>query len=240
MEKDAKESLSQLADKLSIHKQTRSNHIRNIFVASLNAIPSVGSILASLAESYIPEQKGKRLIKFVEEIAKEVDRIKNKIDSNFVQSEEFAYIFERTFKLVIENYQKEKIQCYKAVLLNSMIHKDNLKEEERDLFIHMIDNLTVRHIKFLRLLKDPIKFDQENNNAVGMGGRLSTSLMEILAKCFPEYSRDEISFISQDLTNKGVAQLSSLGMTITDQGINHLKNKLTAFGQKLVNFILMD
>ncbi|MGD0005847.1 MAG: hypothetical protein ABSE06_16660 [Anaerolineaceae bacterium] len=83
-----------------------SEHILNILKAGLSAAPFMGAI-ASLLTDYIPTYRANRLEQFSEQIAEDLLRLQNQVDSNYLQTDEFAFMFERCFRAVAENPQKE-------------------------------------------------------------------------------------------------------------------------------------
>jgi hypothetical protein len=80
---------------------------------------------------YIPDSKGKRLLDFVADLRIDVDKVKDGIDKDVVKTDEFAYLFEQTFKAVYENYQQEKIDAFRAFLVNALI-KTNVEAEQQE------------------------------------------------------------------------------------------------------------
>ena len=96
-----------------------SEHIINGIKAILANFP-IGSGIASLMSDYIPSQRELRLMEFTENIAKDLSDLRDDINENYLKSDEYAFIFERCFKGAVENYQKEKIMAFRAVLVNSL------------------------------------------------------------------------------------------------------------------------
>jgi len=63
--KKALQEINKVSRQINLSKTPALDHVRNLVVAGLNAIPCVGGTLASLFDSYIPKQKEKRLVAFV-------------------------------------------------------------------------------------------------------------------------------------------------------------------------------
>lgn len=214
------QEINKVSQQINLHKTAALDHVRNLLVAGLNAIPCVGGTLASLFDSYIPKQKEKRLVSFVEELSVEIDKVKDQIKENVIHTDNFAFIFERTFRGAIENYQKEKIDLYKAIFINSLTDKLNLNDEEKEIFLNLANDLTVRHIKIMAILR--------NNNSGG--------LTQVVKTSFPDYNQESIFYIMDDLRNKGLVHQK--GALYDDSLFNNF-NQLSEMGKRFVEFITL-
>ena len=109
-------------------------HLVNILKAGLATAPFCGGI-ASLMSDYIPSSKFQRLDQFAEKIAKDLYRLQNQVNEAIIQTDEFAFLFENCFRGVAENYQKEKLEAFRGILINSAIGV-NLSEDEKEYFLN--------------------------------------------------------------------------------------------------------
>ncbi|MBU0967722.1 MAG: hypothetical protein KKA54_15225 [Proteobacteria bacterium] len=235
---DADKSLEALSKTLG--QSAPMDHARTIVLAALNAVPIVGGSFATLVNAYIPERKHKRLLEFIEKVAQNVDELKDRVSNEYVATDEFAFLFERTFQGALDNYQKEKLDAFRAALLNALVAPADLNAETRELYIRLVNDLTPRHIRILRALIDPPGFDQAHGMRVGSGGGMSTSLISVLRKLFPEYAEAEIDYIVADLDSLALTRMHTALRTImTDTGIHQLEGRLTKFGQDFVLFITL-
>ena len=212
--------IQKLSAKINFDKTPVSDHIKNLIVAGFNIIPYVGGVLASLFDSYIPKQKEKRLVAFVEELSVEIDKVKDQIKEDIIHTDNFAFIFERTFRGAIENYQKEKIDLYKAIFINSLIDKLSLNDEEKEIFLNLANDLTVRHIKIMAILR-------KNN---------SGELTQVVKTSFPDYDQESIFYIMDDLRNKGLVHQKG---TLYDDSLSNNFNQLSEMGKRFVEFITL-
>lgn len=148
----AKQAVEELANITGLEKTSKTDVIRNSVIAAIAGIPFVGGTMASLAEDFIPSQKEKKLIAFIAMVSQDVEDIKDKINFYKINTDEFAFVFEKTLKGVIDNWQKEKIDCYRAIFVNALTNNNDISDEEQELFIQMLDSLTVRHIKIMAFI----------------------------------------------------------------------------------------
>lgn len=218
--KNAFQEIDKVSQQINLNKTPTSDHVRNLVVAGLNTIPCVGGALASLFDSYIPKQKEKRLVSFVEELSVAIDKVKDQIKEDVIHTDNFAFIFERTLRGAIENYQKEKIDLYKAIFINSLTDKLNLNDEEKEIFLNLANDLTVRHIKIMAILR--------KNNSGG--------LIQVVKTSFPDYGQESIFYIMDDLRNKGLVHQKG---TLYDDSLSNNFNQLSEMGKRFVEFITL-
>jgi len=117
-----------------LEKTPISDHIVNVVKAAISVIPIIGGPISSLVNDYIPNKKLKRLLDFTKQLSENIERFKDEIDEEFVKTDEFAYLFEQTYKLVLENYQKEKLDSLLALLVNSLRGQD-LKADTTEYYL---------------------------------------------------------------------------------------------------------
>mgnify|MGYP001609366208 CR=1 FL=1 len=131
-------------------------HIVNIIKAILASAPFTGG-LSSLITDYIPNSKQKRLEEFAKQVAEDLLKVKDKIDNEAILNENFAFIFESSFRKASENYQKVKLDAFRGIIINSAIKKD-MNDEEKEYFLNFANNLTVMHILILKFMATPEKY----------------------------------------------------------------------------------
>lgn len=86
----------------------RLEHLVNILKAGLSTAPFCGGI-ASLMSDYIPSAKQRRLEQFVQQIAKDLEDLQDRVNESQILTDEYAYIFEQCLKGAADNYQKENL-----------------------------------------------------------------------------------------------------------------------------------
>ena len=219
-----------------LEKHPKAEHGINILKAALAGIPVFGGIFTSLVSDYMPKSKIERLLKFTKTFAEDLDRFKDEIDKTYIKTDEFSYIFEKTFKAIMENYQEEKLAGFRAILVNSLRDKTT-KQEEKEFFLSILDNLTAYHFRFLSVFKDPVGWNAAHGNRV-RGASMTISLNQILRQCFSDLDQDTIKTVIDDLFNKGLSSISSdrLMTMQTGGGIEKLNHALTPIGRKFIEF----
>jgi len=209
--------IKEIKDK--IKSTSASEHIFNVFTATLASLP-IGASIASLLKDYIPDAKFKRIDEFARQVAEDLKRLNDKIDSEYIFKDEFAYMFEQSFRGVAQNYQKEKIEAFRAILLNSAIRQDVI-QEEKEFYFSLVNNLSVVHIRILKFLANPEGYIQEQGiepNSI-QGG-------------FRDIFKTLMSELDISIVESAFGDLFQLGLIGTDKSIFHTMT--SASGLRLV------
>jgi hypothetical protein len=104
------------------------------------------------------------------------------------------------------------------VFVNALICKDNLSDEEQEIFLQLLNGLTVRHIKIMAIL-------HLHNTG---------DLIDVVQQQYAAYDKDNIYYIMDDLRNKGLVHEKG---AIYDTSLSTNFNQLSEMGNKFVNFI---
>lgn len=133
-----------------------SETVLNIFKAVLSTAPLTGGI-SSLITDYIPSSRFLCLEKFAKTVAGDLKEVAARVDSAQLNTDEFAFIFERAFRGAAENYQREKLDAFRGILVNSAIPSD-VTQDEKEYFLVLANNLSVLHIRILRFMAEPMTY----------------------------------------------------------------------------------
>lgn len=208
-------------------------HILNILKAGLSIAPFAGAI-ASLITDYIPTARSQRLEQFAEQIAEDLNRLQGSVDAQYLQTDDFAFMFEKCFRAVAENPQREKLESFRGILVNSAIRKD-LKEEEKEYFLNLAMNLSTVHIRILRFMATPEDYLQAASiPASSIQGGFSTFFPVAL----PGIQLDVIKSAFADLHSYGLINTdrSIFGTMTAGQGLTLLRGRVTELGNSFIMF----
>lgn len=140
-----------------LSKREFKDHAKNVVAAAISGIPVIGGPLSSLLSEYLPEWKEKRVLKFIYDLAEEFNRLEDRVDLDYINKEEFAYLFESVFLRVLREYRTEKLEDFKSLLVNSCVRQD-IKTDIKEYFLSLINRLDVIHMHILSLFWDPDGF----------------------------------------------------------------------------------
>lgn len=183
------------------------------------------------------EVKQRLLYKDISDLGEKLSEVKDHIDYDFMKTTKGKRLFQDIIKEILDQTDQEKIDSFKALLINSMV-RTNVKTEEKEIRFNILKNLTIRHIKFLKLLRDPEKY--VTNNKIKVSGYVSANITTLFTEIFPEYDVARTNLILNDLFNMGLTNLSKEQLTIgmSTYGVHMIQNRLMPLGREIVDFII--
>lgn len=212
-------------------------HVFNIFAAALASVP-IGASFTSLLKEYIPDARFKRIDRFARQVAEDLKRLSDKIDVDYITKDEFAYMFEQSFRGVAQNYQEEKIEAFRAILLNSAIRKDVI-QEEKEFFLSLVNNLSVVHIRILKFLANPEGYISEqgiNRDSIQGGFR------DIFRTLMPELETMIVKSAFGDLYQLGLigTDKTIFGTTTSASGLQLVGDgrRVEDLGRRFIEFCI--
>jgi len=208
-------------------------HIINIFKAGLSAAPFSGAI-ASLMSDYIPHARARRLEEFAEQVAADLLRLQDRIDEDYFRTDDFAFLFEKSFRGVAEYPQREKLEAFRGILVNAAIVGD-LAEEEKEFFLNLAMNLTVLHIRILKFMAFPEEYlDQAGIPQVQIQGGFSN----FFPIAIPGVELSVIRLAFGDLHRYGLINTdqSIFGTMTSGQGLDLLRGRVSDLGKRFIHF----
>lgn len=128
-------------------------HLLNVLKAALATAPFCGG-LASLMSDYIPSRRFKRLEEFASNIGRDLYTLREQVEVNRIQTDEYAFVFERCFRGAADFPQREKLEAFRGILVNSVL-PSSVTQDEREYFLSLVERLSVTHIRILRFMSDP-------------------------------------------------------------------------------------
>lgn len=119
------------------------------------SIPSVGGIINTFMSTRSQEIFNKRIILLCEEIQAQLEYIDiNKIDKNFLESEEFFDVCYKIFSSSKKTRQKEKIKMYAKIFKETLIRGFNQNLDYVDQILSVIEVLSLNDLIVLKYLYD--------------------------------------------------------------------------------------
>ena len=119
--------------------------------AALSAVPVAGGPMAAIATGVISRRQNRRLNQFLIDLAEDMKRLRDRINSEFVKSEEFEDLAEDVFSKAAETRQQAKLDALRAVFLNTVL-SDCPSYDETEEITSLVHSFHDRHIVMLRIL----------------------------------------------------------------------------------------
>ena len=213
--------------------QPIAEHILNIIKAVLSAAPFAGAI-SSLMTDYIPASKTKRLEEFAEQIAEDLLQLQDSVNAEYLKTDDFAFMFEQSFRAVAEHPQKEKLEAFRGILVNSATSKA-YTEEEKEYFLNLAMNLSSLHIRILKFMAMPEKYLEDEgipqeNISGGFGNFFPVAIpgvrLEVIRSAFGELFRFGFTNTTESI----------FGTMTAGQGLVLLRGRVTELGNRFITF----
>lgn len=208
-------------------------HILTFIKAGVATAPFLGGI-ATLMTDYIPSAKQGRLEEFLKQFAADLTELKDRVDEKRFLTDEFAFVFEKSLRGVAENYQAEKIESFRGILINAALGAD-VSEEEQEYFLNLVNALSVLHIRILRFLADPPSYLEANHIPIE---RIQGGFSEMFPIAIPGINLEIIKMAFNDLYQYGLitTDKSIFGTMTSAQGLRLLGNRVSGLGKQFMNF----
>jgi len=206
--------------------------ILNVLKAGLATAPFGGGV-ASLLTDYIPSSRSRRLEDFAAKVAEDLNRLQDQVRSEYLHTDEFAFIFEKCFRGAAENPQEEKLDAFRGILINSAIRRD-VTDEEKDYFLNLVNGLSVVHIKLLAFMASPSDYLKSRGipETDIMGG-----LSDFLPMAIPGIRAEVIKSAFGYLHTLNLTEYDSSWFdTVAPEGIELLEGSVSNLGCRFIDF----
>jgi hypothetical protein len=121
---------------------------RALVVGVAGSVPVIGSIVASLVDLYLPEQRARRTEEFLAELAQAVGSVGNRVDRDFVRVDEFHGLVEEVLERVASR-RAEGLRGYYAAALANAATKTRPDEQTRFRMLDALSRLRPHHLHVL-------------------------------------------------------------------------------------------
>jgi len=206
--------------------------------AALTAIPIVGGSVTELMSLVITPSVGRRRDEWLRGLADGLDALEAKVDGfaveNLVGNEVFVSAVIEASKTAIATHKEEKREALRNALLNVALGRTP-DEDQQQIFLRYIEELTIWHIKFLVYFRDP----QAALNERGIKNNLMAGgASHLFEDCYPELSGKRTLYdqIAVDLDSRGlIGGTSFLHSMMTAQGM--VSKRTTPLADEFLSFI---
>jgi hypothetical protein len=172
----------------------------NALKALVSSVPPVGSLVVSFLESRIVHPATQRIYEFLEDLVREFEELKFKIELVDFESPVFQTTVIHTYQIVIRTHQEQKLEALRNIVLNSAIPRA-LEDDVLAMFLNWIDVFTERHISTLKYLHNMDRYAPEHLHTI-----------------FPRLEENKTIYnkILKDLANQGLISLREDYITVED------------------------
>lgn len=234
MESETQNSMTMQRIERAVAGSPASETILNILKAALSTAPFTGGI-ASLITDYIPSSRFRRLEEFAQQVAEDLRSVAAKIDEAYLRTDEYAYLFEQSFKGAAEHYQREKLEAFRGVLVNAAITKD-LGQGEKEHYLGLVNSLSVLQLRILMFMAEPRRYLAD----IGIDERdVRGGFADMFRTVLPGIDMELVKSAFGDLYQSGLIRTDKtiFGTMTSAQGLQLLSNRVTPLGQRFIEFL---
>jgi len=209
--------------------RTKTETILDVTSFVSSAVPWIGSPVSNVLSGISFGRKLNRVCEVLEGLTVDLQDFKSQVSEEYVKTDEFEELLEKTLRMVAEERDEEKRRIYRAFLTDS-VKFPNESYNEQLRFLRTLEELQSEHILIIRAL---IEKPQATNILFG-------SPAQTLSRRLPEIPRDRIEELVSQLNDLRITNLTTLRVTMPGRGAENLRHFITAYGQRFVKFILRD
>jgi hypothetical protein len=191
-----------------------------------SAIPYVGGPISNVLSGVGTVRRINRVREVVDQLAKDLAGFKSEVTAEYVQTEEFEELLERTLRQASEERSEEKRRIYAAFLADD-IKAPGPSYDEKMRFLRTLEELQPDHLAVLKALSL-----QPDANLGSIGSPSQT-----LSRRLPQISGAHISELVAQLNAMRVTNLQSLKVMMTGHGAADLRHSITEYGHRFLKYL---
>lgn len=216
-------------EKPELSPATKKERFAELVAVVTSAAPWIGGPVAEIIGGAATNLKIKRVTEFVEGVLEYVEALHTKAAEEFVKSEDFADILEKTAQAAADERHETKRRLFSNYILNNIAHPE-ISYDRRLKCLRVLMQVDTRHVDLLKaLLQQPTP--EEMNQMMG-------SPSATLQRRVP-HLHDEFSVIIHETNMLALTKIRDnyLNTMMTGPGAADLRNAVTGFGQELLSFV---
>jgi hypothetical protein len=198
-------------------------------IAALNAVPVIGGVVATFISEYVPRRKQARLVGFVQDLGREFEAERERIDNEFVRSAEFDRMVEDVLDRVQQVKNEDKLG-YWAALLAGVATTDRPPASDRERMIETLDGLRPSNLRLLHVIATTHEGDP---------GLMAGGVMHTLKWKMGDIVEEDIRRDWADLARFDLVQSYPSG-TMSGRGAGDLSVRQMRYGREFVRLLRLE
>jgi hypothetical protein len=232
-----------MADITQPPKPSVGDHLHAAVRVGLGAIPVVGAIpvggaAVELFNAIVTPPIERRRDEWRASVGRQLEEL---VNAGFLRADElsnneaFITTLMQASQAAVRNHQSEKLEGLRNAVANAALPHPP-EESIQQIFIQLLDDFTVWHLRILKLFHDPRAWFQTNGKAPPSFA-ISSDLERVLLAAYPELEnrRNFYDRIVADLTDRGLFAGSGLHTMMSASGA--FERRATEMGDQFLDFI---
>jgi hypothetical protein len=205
------------------------DHALVVGMATLQAVPVIGGVVATFISEYVPRKKQERLVGFVQDLGREFEAERERVDADFVHTRDFDRMVEDVLDRVQTVRNEDKLG-YWAALLAGVATTNRPSQSDRDRMIETLDGLRSEHLRLLHVIA---------TTPTGRPGLYMGGVSDTLNWRMPDLPQDDARRLWGELNRFDLVDPYPSGM-MTAEGAGNLTVRLTAHGREFVRLLRLE
>ena len=211
---------------------TKRERYAELLAVAASAAPWIGGPISGIIGGVATDLKIKRVTQFIKDVLEHVEAIHSQESEQFVRSEDFADIFDKTAQAVADERFETKRKFFSNYILNN-IAAPAISYQLRLKCLRLLEDINTDHTDLLEaLLRQPTSAE------INMGISAPSTTIERRAP----HLRNKISAIIHETNTLGLTDIKGnyLNTNMTGHGAANLEHAVTSLARDLIAFITRD
>jgi len=191
-----------------------------------SAVPWIGGPVSNVLGGISFGRKLNRVREVLTGFAEDLKGFRSELSEEYVKTEEFEELLERTLRLSAEERHEEKRRIYR-LFLTETVKNPGKSYDEQIRFLCTLEDLQADDLLILRAISQPPSQDPE----------MLGSPMQTLRRRLPQMNEQHIRELVNHLNDNRITTLTNLGTIMTGRGAEDLVHLITPYGHRFVQFI---
>lgn len=219
-------------------KESTGDHLHTLARAGISAIPIVGGPAVELFQMLIAPPIRKRQQEWMESVAKGLRRLEEQhrcVVDELSNNDAFIDTVMQASQAAIKTANQEKREALRNAVLNAAL-SNTLDDTRQQVFVGLVDQFTVWHLRILALLGNPTKWFTDQGKQPPQWS-FAGSLSELLESAYPELKsqRDLYDLVGKDLFQRGLLGTDSFHTTMSGGGV--MEKRTSIMGDDFLAFV---
>ncbi|WUR13903.1 hypothetical protein E7V67_002000 [[Empedobacter] haloabium] len=219
-------------------KRSKGDYARDTARAAISMVPMAGGPLQVAFEALFSAPIEKRKERWLQQLSEVVVELGARVDEltpeRLVQDDVFVTVVMQASQIALRNHQSEKLEALRNAVLNAVL--STIEEDEKFIFLRLIDQLAPVHLRLLKFLDDPGKW--MDVHGIGNPGWSMGGVSTVIEHCFPAMAgrREVYDQVIRDLQTEGLVSQGSFAH-VTMSGSGMLESRSSPRGRAFLQFI---
>ena len=228
-----------MSDSSLVPPQAGGGDVAHAFVrAGLSSVPFVGNATAEVFNLVVTPPLEKRRDRWRQVVGEKLQQLEEsgRLSLEQLQNDEsFISTVIQASQAALRTHQQEKLDALRNAVTNSALPHAP-EDSIRQMFIAFVDELTVWHLRFLRLFQDPQEWFRKYGKRPPEFA-MSSSLVQLLANAYPDLASNRTLYelIAADLASRKLFDGGGMHTMMTPSGA--WQKRTSEFGDQFLKFV---